>query len=239
MLFNVSVKKTFTRAVRMLEAQQPFKRILSFFTFFGFTNRKLSIQHRIASTFVYLIFGVLFWTLIILSIIKLNENELIYFLIAPTVVGLFLKSLKLFISFKPIEDFFQFSDEIFSAKEFQPYLYRAVKRASLLTAIQLFGYTFLQSTGTLSSALDRKLSAPMITIGDKKRWFWLYWFYACPISGFYSAYLFAGFNLLPICLLLIVHEYVKYMNDFLRTVNGSNQYEKLNVFMTIQGNFKT
>jgi len=203
-------------------------------------SKKLSVKHRIAATFFFIFFGVFLWISIILSIFQLNEKEvLVYFLFTPTVFGILLKTLKLFVSFKPIQDFFQFCDEIFSAKEFQLYLERAIKKASLLTTVQFIGYTFLQTMGILSSALDRKLSIPMLTIGDTKKWFWLYWFYESPIGGTYSTFLLAAFNLLPICLLLIVHEYVKYMNDFLRTINGSNQYEKLKVFMTIQGNFKT
>jgi len=239
MLFNFSVNKTLTKPVGMLKTRQPFKIILSFFTFFGFTSRKLSVKHRIAATFFYLFFGVFLWISITLSIFQLNGNEvMVYFLFTPTVFGILLKTLKLFVSFKPIEDFFQFCDEIFSAKEFQLYLDRAIKKALLLAKVQFIGYTFLQTIASLSSALERKLSVPMMKIGDEKNWFWLYWFYESPIGGFYTTYLIAALNLLPICLLLIVHEYVKYMNDFLRTINGSNQYEKLQVFMTIHGNFK-
>jgi len=232
-------KERLIEAVRMLKTQQPFKGILRFLTFFGFTSKKLSVQHRIASTFTYLIFGLLFWSLIVLSIFQLNENELVnYFLIAPTVFGMPFKTLKLFISIKPIEDFFEVCDEMFSAKEFQRYFDRAIMKASLLAKVHFIGYVFLQTIATFLSAVFRKLTVPMLTIGDKEKMFWVLWILQNP-GGVYSTLLFAALSFLPICLLLIVHEYVKYMNDFLKTINGSNQYEKLKVFMTIHGNFRT
>jgi len=232
-------KERLIGAVRMLETRQPFKEILSIFRIIGFTSKKLSVRHRIASTFAYLFFGLFMWISIVLSIFQLNETEVVnYFLFVPTVVGSILKTSKLFMSFKSIDDFFEFCDKNFSSKEFEPYLDRAIKKASLFAKVQFIVYTIFHAIGALFAVLAGWLAAPMLMIGDKDKMFWVYWILQNP-GGVYSTFLLAGFNLLPICLLLIVHEYVKYMNDFLRTINESNQYEKLKLFMTIQGSFRT
>jgi len=228
----------------MLEEVEPFRKIMRYFTLIGFTSKKYyhRTAHRVISTFCYLFFGVLLWTLTIMSIphkFADSKTFAMYVLYVPTVFGLVLKSLKVFFHFKPIEDFLEFSDTLFSAQDFQPYFDRAIRRARIISNIQLTGYSFVYFGGILSVAHRGRLAIPLIFLGDGEKLFWAHWIYGTTIGGFLTITLLAALNLLPICSLLVIHEYVLYMNDSIAVINRLNQYDKLKKFLEFQQNFKT
>jgi len=220
-----------------MELRQPFKNMLLFFRIAGFTSRKLSVAHRLAATFFFLFFGVFTWILIALAILQTNgyNDLMMYFLFAPTICGLLLKATKIFSNFEPIEELFKFSDVIFDVSDFRPYYDRAIRRALLLSNIQLTGYMLLWVLGTIASCLRKNLAIPMFMIGNKDNLFWSYWTCQSLIGGAYVTYLFAAINLLPICMLLVIHEYSVYMNDVVRKFNSFTEVRR---FMQIQSEFK-
>jgi len=223
----------------MLKAREPFKTILMFFFLFGFTSKKLSLARRVSSTIIFVLFGVTFWILIILSIAQHSESRdiTIYVLVAPTIFGMLLKSIKLFSNFKDIDDLFDSCEVIFSDKSFQPHLDRALRKAKFISYLQMGGFLFLWVVGCVSTAVRRKFSVPMFLIGDTKDYFWFAWAYEHG-SGVLSTSLLAHVNLLPICLLLVFHEYIIFMNDFVMSFSRFNHREKLKQFIKLQSEFK-
>jgi len=193
---------------------------------FGFEFRKASWLHKVLCLLALFISSLMLLLIITSLLQAANVEDMIDRLaFVPAVSGLALKAFYVLAKFDKFNKLIDNFDETFVDANF---LRKALKKAMLLAKVQFYPLTAVYLAGTLSSFFTHQQTVPMFMIqvsGREEEIFWIYKIIQ-DVGSCYSTYLFLILDLMPICLMMIIAEYLECLNeDFKSLKNPENKRE--------------
>lgn len=212
----------------MIRNQEPFKTIMSIFNIFGFNPKEITNRRKVFSVSFFIAFGLGFWFFVALSLIQSESlsDMISRSLYAATVVELIFKTFIIYMKMAHITDLFTKLGSIYEGKDEKVYFEKARKTSMRLAIFQFFSVAPSVLIPILKSLYSGKLLVPLYQFDNFK----------CSENGFYLclgfetfgvtylAFLVCVLDLLPICFMMMISEYFRFLNEKIRNLDLKNNH---------------
>jgi hypothetical protein len=211
----------------MCAKKDPLKILLKGLLIFGFYRRAISKSRRIYTAVSFLLFGILIWSLVVLSVFQSTsvDDFMDRLLLAVTSISLCFKTLLLGMKLTDLSGLLKILDEISAEQKLEKQFEIARKKSLWLMIFHFISNATALIVSLAASLYFQKLVVAIyihesFDIGNQ--WIFVVLWIFVALGGCYAAYLAAILDLLPIVLMINLSSILSMMNAEMKNANLNN-----------------